>query len=208
MSDEGLATRDGSVSMCSSKESTIITVRFDLTPWLVNLRSSAGYRPIMVKGGELSYMALALQREQTACTSLLMLARAVMAEPEPMLARLVPWYGAASPWPSLLAWPLMHACHRLADAVKGGELSYMALALEREQTICPRRHEAPKLSRTVPRGAQPMQPSDLTQSQNQILSARSVAVLALLPFLCYSFIATVLRAPSVKSWLHLGPLSN
>ena len=42
-----------------------------------------------VKGGELSYMALALQREPTAYRSLLMVAGAVLANPEPMLARLV-----------------------------------------------------------------------------------------------------------------------
>ena len=41
------------------------------------------------QGGKLSYMALALQREQTAYSSLLMLAGAVLADPEPMLARLV-----------------------------------------------------------------------------------------------------------------------
>ena len=42
-----------------------------------------------VKGGQLSYMALALQRERTAYSSLLMVAGAVLADPEPMLARLV-----------------------------------------------------------------------------------------------------------------------
>ena len=168
MSDEGLATRDGSVSMCSSKESTIITVRFDLTPWLVNLRSSAGYRPIMVKGGELSYMALALQREQTACTSLLMLARAVMAEPEPMLARLVPWYGAASPWPSLLAWPLMHACTALLMPWRAASSATWHWRWNASKPSVPgvmRRRNY----REQCHAAQPMQPSDLTQSQNQML---------------------------------------
>ena len=42
-----------------------------------------------VKDGELSYMALALQREQTTYCSLLMVAGAVLADPEPMLARLL-----------------------------------------------------------------------------------------------------------------------
>ena len=42
-----------------------------------------------VKGGQLSYMTLALQREPTAYRSLLMVAGAVLADPEPMLARLV-----------------------------------------------------------------------------------------------------------------------
>ena len=61
-----------------------------------------------VKGGELSYMALALEHEPTAYRSLLMVSGAVLADPEPMLARLE-WYAAASPRPSLLACPLLHA---------------------------------------------------------------------------------------------------
>ena len=59
-----------------------------------------------VKGGELSYMALALKREHTTYRSLLMLAGAAVADPELMLARLV--RAAVSPWPSLLAWPLLY----------------------------------------------------------------------------------------------------
>ena len=39
------------------------------------------------KGGELSYMTLAMQREQNAYRSLLMLAGAVLADPEPRLKR-------------------------------------------------------------------------------------------------------------------------
>ena len=42
-----------------------------------------------VEGGELSYMALALQREQTTYRSLLMRPGAVLADARPMLARLV-----------------------------------------------------------------------------------------------------------------------
>ena len=42
-----------------------------------------------VKGGELSYMTLALQREPTTYRSLLMRLGAVLADPEPMLARLL-----------------------------------------------------------------------------------------------------------------------
>ena len=42
-----------------------------------------------VKGGELSYMALALPRKQTAYRSLLMVAGAVLADPEPMISGLV-----------------------------------------------------------------------------------------------------------------------
>jgi hypothetical protein len=42
-----------------------------------------------VKGGELSHMALALQREPNAYRSQLMVAGAVLADTEPMLARLI-----------------------------------------------------------------------------------------------------------------------
>ena len=42
-----------------------------------------------VKGSELSYAALAMEREQIAHSSLLPLAGAVPANPEPMLSRLV-----------------------------------------------------------------------------------------------------------------------
>ena len=42
-----------------------------------------------VKGGELSYTALAMESEQVAHCSLLPLAGAVLANPEPMLSRLV-----------------------------------------------------------------------------------------------------------------------
>jgi type III secretory pathway component EscT len=42
-----------------------------------------------VKGGELSSMALAMEREPTAYRSLLMVVGAVLADPERMLARLV-----------------------------------------------------------------------------------------------------------------------
>ena len=59
-----------------------------------------------VKGCDLRYMALALKREHTTYRSLLMLAGAAVADPELMLARLV--RAAVSPWPSLLAWPLLY----------------------------------------------------------------------------------------------------
>ena len=42
-----------------------------------------------IKGGQLSYMTPAMQREQSTYRSLLARARAVMTDPEPMLARLV-----------------------------------------------------------------------------------------------------------------------
>ena len=84
-----------------------------------------------VKGGEISSMALAMEREQTAYKSLLMVAGAVLTDPEPMLARLVRGCIALA----FTACVLAVACsHRLVDAVKGGEVSSMALAMEREQT--------------------------------------------------------------------------
>ena len=42
-----------------------------------------------VKDGELNYMALAMEREHTAYRSVLMVAGAVLADAEPMLARLI-----------------------------------------------------------------------------------------------------------------------
>ena len=42
-----------------------------------------------VKGGKLSYMALALEREPKTYRSLLMVARAILADPKPILPRLV-----------------------------------------------------------------------------------------------------------------------
>ena len=76
-----------------------------------------------------------MEREQTAYRSLLPLTAAVLADPEPMPSVLV-WYAGASPWPSLLAVIAVGvACsHGLADAVKGGQLKYMTLALQREPT--------------------------------------------------------------------------
>ena len=44
---------------------------------------------VAVKGGELSYTTLAMEREQTAYRSLLPLAGAVLADPEPTPLRLV-----------------------------------------------------------------------------------------------------------------------
>ena len=76
-------------------------------------------------------MALALQREPTAYSSLLIRLGAVLADARPMLARLVRGCIALA----VTARVRADACsHRLADAVKGGELSYMALAMERELT--------------------------------------------------------------------------
>ena len=82
-----------------------------------------------VKGGQLSYMALAMEREPTAYSSLMMVAGAVLADPEPMLARLVRGCIALA----FTACVRAVACsHRLAHAVKSGELSSMALAMKRE----------------------------------------------------------------------------
>ena len=56
---------------------------------------------------------------------------AVLANPEPMLARLVRDCIALTFTDCVLA---VACSHRLADAVKGGELSYMTLALQRGPT--------------------------------------------------------------------------
>ena len=57
-----------------------------------------------VKGDELSYMALALQREPTAYRSLLMRLGAVL---DDLSGCSLVWYAAASPQCSLLAYPLI-----------------------------------------------------------------------------------------------------
>ena len=71
-----------------------------------------------VKGGELSYMALAMERESTAYRSLPIVARTVLTDPEPMLARLVRGCIALAFNASVLA---DQSSHSLADPVKGGE---------------------------------------------------------------------------------------
>ena len=76
-------------------------------------------------------MARAMEREPTAYRSLLMRPEVVLADARPMLARLVRGCTALA----VTARVRADACsHRHADAVKGGELSYMALAMERELT--------------------------------------------------------------------------
>ena len=60
-----------------------------------------------------------MEREHTACSSLLRLMGAVLADAEPMPARLVS--GCISPWPSLLAYPHATTAY-LIYRVKGGEL--------------------------------------------------------------------------------------
>ena len=84
-----------------------------------------------VKGGELSYMALALEREPTAYRSLMTRAGVVLCDPEPMLSRLVRGCIALAFTAGVRA---VATSHRLADPVKGSELSYMTLALQREPT--------------------------------------------------------------------------
>ena len=70
------------------------------------------------KGGELSYMTLAMQREQNAYRSLLMLAGAVMANPEPIIARLV--RGCIAMAFTARVPTVVCTRHRLADTVRGG----------------------------------------------------------------------------------------
>ena len=75
-------------------------------------------------------MALAMEREPNAYRSLLMVAGVVLASAEPMLTRLVRGCIALAVTASV---PADQSSPRLADPVKGGELSYMVLAMEREQ---------------------------------------------------------------------------
>ena len=65
-------------------------------------------------------MALAMEREPTAYRSLLMLAGALLAGLEPMRSRLVRGCIALAFTASV---PADLSSHRLADTVKGGELS-------------------------------------------------------------------------------------
>ena len=76
-------------------------------------------------------MTLALQREPTAYRSLLMVAGAVLAGPEPMPSRRVRGCIAMAFTAGVRA---VATSHRLAGPVKGGELSHMTLALQREPT--------------------------------------------------------------------------
>ena len=70
-----------------------------------------------------------MERERIASSSLLALAGAVLAEPEPMPVRMV--RGCIA----LAFTARVHARnHRLADTVKGCELRYTTLAMEREHT--------------------------------------------------------------------------
>ena len=69
-----------------------------------------------VKGGELSYMAVAMEREHNAFRSLLMVAGAVLANPERMLARLVRGCTALA---FTACVPADQSSHRHANAVKG-----------------------------------------------------------------------------------------
>ena len=66
-----------------------------------------------VKGGELSYTALAVEREQIVCSSLLRLAGAVLADAEPLLSRLV--RGCIALAFALVAYSLLHAATALRE---------------------------------------------------------------------------------------------
>ena len=70
-----------------------------------------------------------MQREPTAYRSLLMVAGAVLADPEPMIARLVRGCIALAFTATV---PADQSSHHHADAVKGGELSYTILAMKRK----------------------------------------------------------------------------
>ena len=76
---------------------------------------SSHRRADTVKGSKLSYTTVAMKCEPTAYRSLLMRLGAVLADPEPMLARLVRGCIALA----FTACVLAVACsHRLADTVK------------------------------------------------------------------------------------------
>ena len=75
-----------------------------------------------VKGSKLSYMTLALRREPTAYRSLLMRLGAVLADPEPMLARLVRGCIALAFTAGVRA---VATSHCLTDPVKGSKLSLL-----------------------------------------------------------------------------------
>ena len=84
-----------------------------------------------VKGGE--RMALAMQRQPTAYRSRMMLAGTVLAEPKPMLSRLVRGSIALAVTACVLA---VARTHSLVDTVKSGELRYMALAMQACNGTC------------------------------------------------------------------------
>ena len=79
------------------------------------------------------HTALAMEREQIACSSLVALTGAGLADPELMLSRLERGCIALTFTACVLA---VARRHRLADTVKGSELRYTALAMEREQIAC------------------------------------------------------------------------
>ena len=80
-------------------------------------------------------MQIATDTDRPTCRSLLTRARTVLADPEPMISRLVRGFIVLAFTACLLA----DACsQRLADTrtVKGGQLSYVTLALQRERSTC------------------------------------------------------------------------
>ena len=70
-----------------------------------------------IKSGKLSYMALAMEREQSTCRSLLPRARALLADPEPMLSRLV---RGCIVLPFTATVPAVARSHRLAERCRQG----------------------------------------------------------------------------------------
>ena len=74
-----------------------------------------------------------MEHEQIVYSSLLTLAGAVLADPEPMLARMVRGCAALAFTACVPAVACSHP-DRLAESVKGSELSYMTMALQREPT--------------------------------------------------------------------------
>ena len=71
-----------------------------------------------VKGDKVRYMTLAMERERTASRSLVMRSRAVLADSEPMQARLVRGCITTAFTASV---PADQSSHRLAHTAKGGK---------------------------------------------------------------------------------------
>ena len=106
-------------------------IAFAFTACVLAVASSHCLADTVSKGGELSYMTPAMQREGIVYSLLLQLTGMLRAGPEPIPSRLVRGCIALA----FTACVLAVACsHCLADTVKGGELSHTTPAMKREGT--------------------------------------------------------------------------
>ena len=103
-----------------------------------------------VKGDKVRYMTLAMECEHTAYRSLVMRSRAVLADSEPVLPCLARGCITTGFTASV---PADQSSHRLSDTVKGSELRYTTLAMEREHTAY---RSLLMRSRAVLAGSEPM----------------------------------------------------